>query len=144
MSDINLVACTGRLTRDPELRTLPSGTDVLNFGIAVNDSVMNKQTNEWEDRPNFFECSVFGKRAVGLSKFLCKGMLVFIEGKLRWSSWEKDGQKRSRVDIVVNELKPPQRPKDSGGQTQYQPAQQTQSTQQVNNTVDDYDESIPF
>ena len=104
MSDVNHVVLTGRLTREPELRETAGGTAVLAFGLASNDRVRDQQTGEYEDRPNFVDCTLFGKRASALSAFLVKGMQVTVEGRLRYSSWEKDGQKRSKLDVVVDEL----------------------------------------
>lgn len=101
---INHVSITGNLTRDPELRCTASGTAVLSFGIAVNDRRQNQQTGEWEDVPNFFECVTFGNRAMALGDIITKGMKVAIAGKLHYSSWEKDGQKHSKVDIIANEI----------------------------------------
>ena len=101
---INKVMATGNLTRDPELRATLAGTQVLHFGMAVNDRAKNQQTGEWEDRPNFVDCVIFGARAEPLSRFLSKGSKVAIEGKLRYSSWEKDGQKRSKLEVVVDDL----------------------------------------
>ena len=92
---INRVIISGNLTRDPELRSTAGGTSVLGFGVAVNDRRKNQQTGEWEDYPNFIDCTMFGARADALNKYLSKGTKVTIEGKLRWSQWERDGQKRS-------------------------------------------------
>lgn len=100
---INHVSITGNLTREPELRSTTGGTDVLSFGIAVNDRRKNA-SGQWEDVPNFFECVTFGNRATALSGILAKGMKVAIAGKLRYSSWENDGQKHSKVDIIANEV----------------------------------------
>lgn len=101
---INRVNITGNLTRDPELRSTQSGTSVLTFGVAVNDRRRNPQTGDWEDYPNFIDCVVFGNRAEPLSRFLSKGSKVAVEGKLRWSQWERDGQKRSKIEVVVDEV----------------------------------------
>lgn len=90
---INRVNITGNLTRDPELRATAGGTQVLSFGVAVNDRRRNAQTGEWEDYPNFVDCTMFGTRAEAVSRFLAKGNKVAIEGKLRYSSWERDGQR---------------------------------------------------
>ena len=89
---------------DPELRSTQSGTDVMSFGVAVNDRRRNPQTNEWEDYPNFVDCTMFGNRARSLHQYLSKGTKVAIEGKLRWSQWERDGQKRSKLEVIVDEL----------------------------------------
>lgn len=101
---INRVSLTGNLTRDPDLRSTASGMPVLGFGIAVNDRRKNQQTGEWEDYANFIDCTMFGTRAQAVSKYLSKGSKVAIEGKLRWSQWERDGQKRSKIEVIVDEV----------------------------------------
>ena len=101
---INKVVISGNLTRDPELRQTANGFPVLGFGVAVNDRSKNQQTGEWEDYPNFIDCTMFGARAESVSRFLSKGSKVAIEGKLRWSQWERDGQKRSKIEVVVDEI----------------------------------------
>lgn len=103
---INRVVVSGNLTRDPELRVTPGGTQVLGFGVAVNDRRRNQQTGEWEDYPNFIGCTMFGNRAEALSRILHKGMKVAIEGKLRYSSWEdkNGGGRRSKVEIIPDEV----------------------------------------
>lgn len=101
---INRVCISGNLTRDPELRATAGGTQVLSFGVAVNDRRRNAQTGEWEDYPNFVDCTMFGNRAEAVGRFLAKGMKVAIEGKLRYSSWERDGQKRSKLKVIVDEI----------------------------------------
>ncbi len=122
---INRVMCSGNLTRDPELRATPGGTSVMTFGIAVNDRRRNQQTGEWEDVPNFVDCVMFGPRAESVVRFLSKGSKVAIEGKLRYSSWEKDGVRRSRLEVVVDEIEFMSRNQQaSGGYTpQSQPSQ---------------------
>lgn len=104
MEDINKVTLTGRLTRDPELRATAGGTQICSFGLAVNGQRKNHQTGEWEDVPNFFDCSVWGARGEALSRILHKGQKVAVAGRLRWSQWEKDGQKRSKVEVFVGDL----------------------------------------
>lgn len=101
---INKVVISGNLTRDPELRSTASGMPVLGFGVAVNDRRRNQQTGEWEDYPNFIDCTMFGARAESVSRFLSKGSKVAIEGKLRWSQWEREGQKRSKIEVIVDEI----------------------------------------
>ena len=101
---INRVCISGNLTRDPELRATASGTQVLTFGVAVNDRARNQQTGEWEDRPNFVDCTMFGNRAEALSRILRKGMKVAVEGRLRYSSWERDGQRRSKLEVIPDEV----------------------------------------
>jgi single-strand DNA-binding protein len=101
---INRVIISGNLTRDPELRHTTGGTAVLGLGVAVNDRRRNNQTGEWEDYPNFVDCTMFGTRAEAISRFLSKGSKVAIEGKLRWSQWERDGQKRSKLEVIIDEI----------------------------------------
>lgn len=100
---INRVTISGNLTRDGELRATASGTSVLTFGVAVNDRRRNT-SGEWEDYPNFIDCVMFGTRADSLARYLTKGTKVCIDGKLRYSSWETDGQRRSRIEVIVNDL----------------------------------------
>ena len=122
--NINRVNISGNLTRDPELRGAASGTQVLSFGVAVNDRRKNQQTGEWEDVPNFVDCVMFGNRATALADMLRKGNKVAIEGKLRYSAWEaKDGTKRSKLEVVVDEVEfLSSRNQQGGGQQHGQPA----------------------
>lgn len=134
---INRVNISGNLTRDPDLRATASGSQVLSLGVAVNDRAKNPQTGEWEDRPNFVDCVVFGKRAESLANLLSKGMKVAIEGKLRYSSWEtKEGQKRSKLEVVVDEIEffTQRKPQN--------PPVQSVTEQDVMNGL--YDDAIPF
>ena len=101
---INKVMIAGNLTRSPELRSTQGGTAVLTVGVAVNDRRKNPQTGEWEDYPNYVDCALFGKRAETVSRFIDKGSKVAIEGSLRYSSWEKDGHKRSKIEVIVDEI----------------------------------------
>ena len=134
---INQVTITGNLTREPELRATQGGTAVLSFGIAVNDRRKNS-SGQWEDVPNFFECVTFGNRATALSDILTKGMKVAIAGKLHYSSWEKDGQKHSKVDIIANDVELMQNRKPQ------QEPHQAQAFEPQHPTMDMYDEDIPF
>jgi len=102
--DINHVVVVGRLTRDPELRHLPSGSMVLQLGVAVNGRQRDEAGN-WTDKPNFFDVKVFGNQAEMLSNHLSKGRRIGVDGRLDWSSWEaQDGTKRSKVEIVANSV----------------------------------------
>ena len=112
---------SGNLTRDADLRITATGVSILSFGMAVNDRRKNQQTGEWEDYPNFVDCALIGNRAESLSKILHKGMMVVVDGKLHYSSWEKDGQKRSKIEVTVNEIVLP--PRGQQGQRQAQAQQ---------------------
>lgn len=102
---INSVNISGNLTRDPELRATASGMSVMQFGVAVNDRVKNQQTGQYEDKPCFVDCVLFGKRAESLAQYMNKGTKVSISGKLSFSSWQaQDGSKRSKLEVIVNEI----------------------------------------
>ena len=103
---INKVMISGNLTRDAELRSTQGGSSVLKLGVAVNDRRKNPNTGEWEDVPNFIDCTLFGRRAESLAQYLVKGTKVAIEGRLHYSSWEdrQTGQKRSKLDVNVDEI----------------------------------------
>ena len=146
---INKAIISGNLTRDPETRATAGGMTVLNFGVAVNERVKNKQSGEWEDRPNFIDCVMFGTRAEAVSRFIGKGTKVTIEGKLRWSQWEHDGQKRSKIEIVVDEIEFMSRQQQPGSEPAYsapQPAQQQMQGMPapVVQAPSIYDEDVPF
>ena len=100
---INVVVISGNLTRDPELRHTNGGTAILSLGVAVNDR-MKDRDGSWVDRPNFVDVTVFGARAEALSRYLSKGTKVALSGKLRYSSWERDGQKRSKLEVIAEEI----------------------------------------
>src|SRR5215204_2885214 len=120
--DINRVTLVGRLTRDPELRHLPSGTAVLQLGLAVNGRQKDEAGN-WTDKPNFFDVKVFGNQAEMLSQHLAKGRRIGIDGRLDWSSWEaQDGSKRSKVEIVAFQVQFLDSRGDGESQSQYIPS----------------------
>lgn len=130
---INKAIITGNITRDAELRATGGGLSVANFSVAVNERVKNNKTGDWEDRANFIDCTMFGKRAEALAQYLTKGVKVTVEGKLRWSQWEdkNGGGKRSKVEIVVDEVELMAR-----GERPAAPASAPQTSM--------YDEDIPF
>ena len=102
-SNINVVVLTGNLTRDPELRSLPSGTSVCDMRIAVNTRRKNGATGEWEDKPNYFDVKVWGAQGENCQRFLSKGRPVAVQGRLEWREWEtQDGHKRQAVDIIAD------------------------------------------
>ena len=150
---INRVVISGNITRDPELRSTQGGMEILALGVAVNDRRKNQQTGEWEDVPNWIDCVMFGNRAKSVSRFLSKGSKVAIEGKLRWSQWERDGQKRSKVEVIVDEIEFMSRQQGQLGSepvyaapaTAPQPQQQQQDYQSVYQQQPSiYDDNIPF
>lgn len=101
---INRVTISGNLTRDIDLRNTQSGYVIGNIGIAVNERVKNSQTDQWENYPNYINCVLFGSRAEKLSPYLLKGVKVAIDGRLRYSSWEDNGYKRSKLEVIIDQI----------------------------------------
>ena len=102
-TNINRVVMTGNLTADPELRSLPSGMSVCSMRIACNTRRKNASTGEWEDKPNYFNVTVWGAQGENCANYLSKGRPVAIDGRLEWSEWEaQDGGKRSKVEVVAD------------------------------------------
>jgi single-strand DNA-binding protein len=102
MADINHVVLVGRLTRNAELKYTTSGGAVSKFGLAINQR--RKKDDQWVDEAHFFDVVVWGKTAEALNQYLVKGKQVGIEGQLRQSRWEQDGQARSRVEISATNV----------------------------------------
>jgi single-strand DNA-binding protein len=102
MADINHVVLVGRLTRDAELKYTAGGQAVCKFSIAVNRR--KKSGDQWVDEANFFDIVLWGRQGESLNQYLLKGKQVGIEGELRQDRWEQDGQNRSKVEIVANNL----------------------------------------
>jgi len=107
MSNGNTVTVVGNITRDPELRFTPSGQATASFGLAVNRRWMNRQTQEWEESTSFFDVVCWQQMAENASESLAKGSRVIVTGRLDQRSWETpDGDKRSKVEIVADEIGP--------------------------------------
>ena len=105
-SNINVVVITGNLTRDPELRSTGGGTPVCELRVAVTSRRKTGQTGDWEDKPNYFDVTVFGGQGENCANYLSKGRPVAVEGRLDWREWEaKDGSgKRQAVSIIANSV----------------------------------------
>lgn len=126
---INKVTISGNLGRDPELRATSSGTQVCSLAVCVN--TRQKVNGEWTDKPNWVDVIFFGNRAESIAKYLSKGSHVTIAGRLSQNSWEKDGKKRSKLEVIGEDID------FQGGKRADQPAQQEPEQ-------DVYDEDIPF
>jgi single-strand DNA-binding protein len=101
----NSVTIVGNATRDPELRFTPSGAAVANFGVAVNRRWQNRATNEWEEAVSFFDVTAWTQLAENVAESVLKGTRVVVTGRLDQRSWEtQDGEKRSKVDIVADDI----------------------------------------
>lgn len=100
---VNQVTLLGRLTRDPELRQTPNGKSVASFSLALNRSYKGAD-GEWKEDADFIDCVSWGPLAETMEKYLKRGQRVLITGRLSQRSWEKDGQKRSKVEVVANDM----------------------------------------
>jgi single-strand DNA-binding protein len=104
-SNINRVVMTGNLTADPELRSLPSGTEVCELRVACNTRRKDSSSGEWVDKPNYFNVKVWGAQGKNAAQYLSKGRPVAIDGRLEWREWEaQDGTKRSAIDIIAESV----------------------------------------
>jgi single-strand DNA-binding protein len=107
MSNGNNVTIIGNITRDPELRFTPTGQAIANFGVAVNRKWQNRQTNEWEEATSFFDVVAWGTLGENCAQSLSRGSRVVVSGRLDQRSWEtQEGDKRSKVEIVADEVAP--------------------------------------
>lgn len=136
---INRVIIEGNLTRDVEMRATTNGTAVAGFTVAVNEKRRNQQTGKLDDAPVFVKCSLFGIRAEKLSKYLLKGTKVTIDGKLRYSQWTKDDEKRHELSVIVDQLEfSGSRPAKGDAAAPQEPEPEPASAPDL------YDEDIPF
>jgi single-strand DNA-binding protein len=103
-TNINSVVVTGNLTRDPELRSTPSGTPVCKLRVAVN-SRRKDQSGQWVDKPNYFDVTVWGAQGENCANYLSKGRPVAVQGRLDWREWEaQDGSKRQAIEMIADSV----------------------------------------
>lgn len=114
MADINHVVLVGRLTRDAELKYTSGGAAVCKFSVAINRR--RKNGEEWIEEVHFFDIVLWGRQGEALSQYLIKGKQVAVEGELRQNRWEQDGQARSKIEIVANNIQLLGGAASSGGQ----------------------------
>ena len=114
-TNINRVVMTGNLTRDPELRNLPSGTSVCSLRIACNTR-RKDESGQWTDKPNYFDVTVWGAQGENCAQYLAKGRPVAIDGRLEWREWQdQQGNKRQSVEIVADNVQFLSSPEGFGG-----------------------------
>ena len=107
---VNVAVISGNLVRNAECKRTQSGTAIVTFSVAVNERRKNNQTGEWDNYPNYIDVTWFGSFAEKCAGSLVKGSKVTVKGHLRQERWEKDGQTRSKLGIVADEVEPPPRP----------------------------------
>lgn len=101
MANLNRVLLIGRLTRDPETRSLPSGNSVVSFGLATNRTYMRKDSGEKVEETCFIDVEAWGRTGETIARWMSKGRQIFIEGRLKFDSWERDGQRRTKLSVVA-------------------------------------------
>ena len=156
-SDTNTITISGNITREPEMRYTPSGVSKVTFGVAVNRSWRNQQTQEWEEQTSFFNVVAWRQLAENVAASLTKGSRVVVSGRLEQRSWETEaGEKRSVVEIVADDVAPSLRfataevhkversgPGDGGGGPSRRPAPAAAPAAPADGNYDDYGEE-PF
>jgi single-strand DNA-binding protein len=118
------VTIVGNATREPELRYTPAGMPVASFGVAVNERTKDAQTGDWKDgEPSFYDVTCFRLLAESAAETIAKGERVIVSGKLKQSRWETDGQKRSKIELIADDIGKSVlwASKDSGGLTKHDP-----------------------
>lgn len=147
--NLNKIFLIGRLTQDPEKRTMPSGQSVVNFGLATN-RYWKSSTGERKEETQFHNIVLFGQLADIASQYLNKGSMAFIEGKVQYRNWDgKDGQKHYRTEIVANSLQLPPKGYSSGsGNNSFSKKEQTAKKQEdvpvISEDDIDIEEDMPF
>ena len=100
MANLNKVLLIGRLTRDPETRTTQSGSTVTQIGLAVNRTYTRRDSGERVEETCFVDVEAWGRTGETIQRYMNKGRQIFIEGRLKFDSWERDGQRRSKLSVV--------------------------------------------
>lgn len=147
MANFNKVILLGNLTRDPELRVTPKGTAVCQFGMAVNR--VYRSGDETQEETTFVDLEAWGKQAEIISKYVTKGNPLFVEGRLKFDSWEsKEGEKRSKLKVIVENMQLMGSRSDTAGQQSsgsYSPAQRDSApSSQSPAPSGDIEEDVPF
>jgi single-strand DNA-binding protein len=100
---LNQVTLMGNLTRDPELRQTPTGQNVTSFSLALNRSYKD-QSGEWQEATDYIDIVAWGPLAERVAQYLSKGRRCLVQGRLQSRSWEQDGQKRNKVEVLANDV----------------------------------------
>ena len=145
MSGVNKVILIGRLGKDPEVRNLENGATVANFSIATTETYKDRTTGERKEITEWHNIVLWRGIAEVAQKYLHKGDMVYIEGKLRTRSWEKDGVTRYTTEVVGDQMTMLS-PKSGGGNSSYEPSSQDRSPSHVQNSSqgDDSADDLPF
>jgi single-strand DNA-binding protein len=141
-ANLNKVFLMGNLTRDPELRYTPSGAAVCKLGLATNRRYRDRNSDEWKEDVCFVDITVWGKSGENCSQYLAKGNPVLVEGRLQFRTWETEGQKRSKLEVVAENVQ--FIPRVSGSQDNTSAAPSAPSAPKPEAIPGEDEESIPF
>jgi len=143
MASVNKVILVGRLGKDPEIRSTPGGTTVAKFSVATDDRYTDK-SGEKQERTEWHNITAFGKLAEICGQYLRKGKLVYIDGSIRYDSWDdkETGQKKYRTEIVANQMQMLDRKGDEGGGGAYAGARKSEASATA--TQVEEDDEVPF
>lgn len=136
MRGFNKVVLMGNLTRDPELRTTPTGQTVCSFSLAINRTWKN-QNGEQQEAVDYIDCTIWGKPAEIINQYMKKGSGILVSGRLQQRSWEQEGQKRSKVEVLVEDFNFVGGAGDGGGSSSYTQAQSTSNSAPASKKKDD-------
>jgi single-strand DNA-binding protein len=140
---LNKAMIVGNLTRDPEMKALPSGSSVTSFSLATN-RVYNDKDGNRQESVDYHNIVVFGKQAESVAKYLTKGSQALVEGRLQTRSWETDGKKNYRTEIVADRVQFGSKPKDSAPAPAAKPATETGNEMPEYPEEEINPEDIPF
>ena len=150
MRGFNKVVLMGNLTRDPELRAIPSGQNVCSFSLAVNRTWKNA-SGEQQEAVDYIDCNIWGKPAEIINQYMKKGSGILVSGRLQQRSWEQEGQKRSKVEVVVEDFNFVGGPNEGGsGSSSASNSSASKSTAKSESVVEDLGDepinldNIPF
>ena len=144
MNDVNIWIGTARLTRDPEVRYMPNGTAACEMGLASNYSWRPEGSDTAREETLFLQVVAFGKRGENCGKYLRKGSRVLVTARLKYETWEKDGQKRSTVKGVASDVQFLDSKRDEGGGSQSSPRDEPQASPDEKGGPDLENDDIPF
>jgi single-strand DNA-binding protein len=139
--NLNLAQLIGRVTRDPEIKALPSGTKVANLGIATNSTYKNKDGEKVEE-VEYHNVTAFGKLAEIIGQYVKKGQLIYISGKIKTRSWEADGVKKYKTDIVADQMQMGPKSGNTGSGSASTDAEDAATDKEADEEIDP--NSIPF
>lgn len=142
MNDLNHVVLIGRLTRDAEIRYTQGGMAITGFSIAVNRRI--KKGDQWQDEANFFDCTLFGKSAESMTKYLTKGQQIAVDGELKQDRWEKNGEKHTRIQIVCNSVQLLGGKRDSQQSNDQPPSSVSEMGDNSPHYTQSFEDDIPF